>query len=175
MVLSFLEAEDLYFMRSQKTCSNVYKEVFCTLKCNFSCFFLSPGNLIFIIEFHDLLIICSMAELKVKLCLLFVSIKCLLVPILKMKQEKERFKVFQPHKYVCLGLGVEEPQLLNLIKFNYIFPLIIVIQPFIFVLSFIASMIHILIFFKKELFSLSQQKKNLQFFSYINFPNFGLP
>ena len=133
MVLSFLEAEDLYFMRSQKTCSNVYKEVFCTLKCNFSCFFLSPGNLIFIIEFHHL-IICSMAELKVKLYLLFVSIKCLLVPILKMKQEKERFKVFQPHKYVCLGWGVEEPQLLNLIKFNYIFPLIIVIFIFYFCL-----------------------------------------
>lgn len=53
------------------------------------------------------------------------------------------------------GKGVEEPQLLNLIKFNYVFPLIIAIQPFIFVLSFIASMIHIFIFFKKELFSLS--------------------
>lgn len=53
------------------------------------------------------------------------------------------------------GKGVAEPQLLNLIKFNYIFPLIIAIQPFIFVVSFIASMIHIFIFFKKELFSLS--------------------
>lgn len=80
-------------MRSQKMCSNIYKGVFCTLKCNFSWFFfffLSPGNLIFMIEFHDLLIICSMAELKVKLCLLFVSIKCLLVPILKNEIGKGR-------------------------------------------------------------------------------------